>query len=87
MKLLCYILGNPITESLSELVQISSKVNHRQLQQFSADAQYLATYEPIFPNTLWIWNLTSQPLLDTIVVLRDDSFVYGKLSVFVPTMS
>uniref|UniRef100_A0A1B6JCI6 Uncharacterized protein n=1 Tax=Homalodisca liturata TaxID=320908 RepID=A0A1B6JCI6_9HEMI len=70
---------DPITSTLCELNHDASRSRFPRLLQFSSDAHYLATYEPIFPNTLWVWDLTSELPLDTILKLADTTNVLGLL--------
>uniref|UniRef100_A0A1B6MD87 WD repeat-containing protein WRAP73 n=1 Tax=Graphocephala atropunctata TaxID=36148 RepID=A0A1B6MD87_9HEMI len=67
----------PIAPTLCELNHDESRARHLRLLRFSSDVRYLATYDPIFPNTLWLWDLTSKLPLDTIIKLADNSYVLG----------
>lgn len=72
------VTGEPIPSTLYELKQCSPAIREKPLMEFSANAQYLAVYEPHYSSSLCVLNLTSQPVLDTVVVLSDESCITGK---------
>ncbi|XP_054272817.1 uncharacterized protein LOC128993085 [Macrosteles quadrilineatus] len=66
-----------ITETLYELYNDEAPGIYSALAQFSVDGQYLATYVPSYPNTLWVWRLVDDTPLDTVIVLNEDTSVKG----------